>query len=194
MTLTSKYDVGAVVYQADVSEIIKPVPCPDCKETQKWEAHTPAGEVLEFACPRCTGWRHDGVPRQRAVLPVVTRMTIGSIRFDTHDGKVEYMCVETGVGSGTIHDESRLCESQESAEKVAASLCAARLLTVEKEQPYQAAALAAECTFTSLAIEKEKVRRRQYQFRLEDVQSAVFSDITDAELREQLRRDLETIS
>jgi enhancing lycopene biosynthesis protein 2 len=47
------------------------------------------------------------------------QLTIGSVRIDTnHESPIEYMCVETGVGSGSVWDERQLYASREEAEAV----------------------------------------------------------------------------
>lgn len=52
-----------------------------------------------------------------ACVPCTEKLTIGSIRIDTNDidKPVSYMCVETGVGSGSVYYESDLHLTEEEA-------------------------------------------------------------------------------
>ncbi len=62
--------------------------------------------------------RVPSLARQRAVASART-LTIGSVRIDTaardYSEPVEYMCVETGIGSGSVYRESHLFETESAA-------------------------------------------------------------------------------
>jgi hypothetical protein len=129
-TITTKYDIGQKVYYASTCVEQKQHPCPDCHGTKRWKALSPAGTEYEFDCPRCsTGYRaEDELSLDYAILaPTVSKLTIGSVRVDTkpfgRDDQVSYMCVETGVGSGSIYNESKLFLTEEEALKVATAMC-----------------------------------------------------------------------
>lgn len=118
---TPKYNIGDTVYSVHESHEQIKLPCPDCNGTKKWTTTSPAGNTMDADCPRCTRQHYDELSLYRHVRSYYTKaMTIGSIRIDTHDtvNPVEYMCVETGVGSGSIWYESRLFATKEAADIV----------------------------------------------------------------------------
>lgn len=127
MILTPKYSIGDIVYCISTFQAQKWHPCPDCKGARKWAAQSPAGAEFTFACPRCAGsyqsYRDISLSYTAHVSSVAT-LTIGSVRTDTADEKcpIDYMCVETGVGSGTIYDETGLFLIREDADKAAQAL------------------------------------------------------------------------
>ena len=126
-TITTKYSVGDVVYHAGTTTERKQHPCPDCNGTRKWNAASPAGADYTFACPRCSAsYRSfDDVSLDyTAFTPLVSKRTIGSVRFNSADGGAEYMCHETGVGSGQIYREAFLFETEEEAQRVAEATAA----------------------------------------------------------------------
>lgn len=124
MDIEIKYKVGDVVYAGRTHQVTKRHSCPDCNDTKAWKAVSPAGVEYVFGCPRCCASysaRHELSLQYSEYAPVVERLTIGSVRLDTNDEKpVSYMCVETGVGSGTIHYQESLflteAEAREHAE------------------------------------------------------------------------------
>lgn len=137
-TISTKYSVGDVVYKAGTISTQKRHPCPDCKGTRSWQAISPGGRGYTFSCPRCGGGyqqNNDLSLNYAAYVPHVDTLTIGSVRVDTHadcdEGPVSYMCVETGVGSGSVHREKTLFETREEAETAAAALAAGQNCTVE---------------------------------------------------------------
>jgi hypothetical protein len=126
---TPKYKIGDFVWYASTATEPRTHPCPDCLGKRTWHVRSPAGGVYEAPCPRCTG-RHQSNSclnlTYRAHVPSVSIFTIGSIRINTADVyPVEYMCVETGVGSGSVYDEHLLHPTKEEAE-VAATILAAK--------------------------------------------------------------------
>lgn len=122
--IETKYNIGDTVFHACTMTEQKKHPCPDCLGSRKWKAVSPAGTEYEFACPRCsTSYLSD---RDIALdyveyVPSVLTRTIGSVRFDSgrDDHPVEYMCVETGVGSGSIYSETDLYPTREEAMEAA---------------------------------------------------------------------------
>ncbi|HWU19348.1 MAG TPA: hypothetical protein VN155_16830 [Devosia sp.] len=134
-TLETKYSVGDTVYYATTTQTRKQHPCPDCKGERKWKAISPAGAEYEFSCPRCaSGYRSERELslEYTAYAPVASKMTVGSIKVDTkpYSGRsgIEYMCLETGVGSGSIYDQNRLFHTEEEA------LEAAQLIANEQDK------------------------------------------------------------
>ena len=131
MTLpTPKYNIGDKVWLAYIESTMARHPCPDCLGTHKWAVKTPAGVDLTCECPRCSSYPPRTVAGKE-VSPLTYRkweghvreLTIGSVRIDTNDDNpVQYMCVQTGVGSGNIWYESKLFEFQCEAEDEAKRL------------------------------------------------------------------------
>jgi hypothetical protein len=121
-TITTKYSVGDTVYCASTMVDRKRHSCPDCKDSKKWKATSPAGTEYDFPCPRCSASFHgdrDLTLDYSAHIPVVRKLTIGSIQVNTAPGSYDsgnrYMCLETGIGSGSTYDEARLFQSEEEA-------------------------------------------------------------------------------
>lgn len=195
MVIEVKYQKGQLVYGCDIDRQLRRLPCPDCLGTQKWEAKTPAGETLEFSCPRCTGWRHAKVPEVWICQPLIRKLTIGTIRVDTGDnGGNSYMCEETGIGSGRIWSESDLFDSEDAALRAGEVRAALADNSPQNKEQYNAASLAASCTYTSDKIREEESRRRKYQFQAEDAAQVVFDKtLDDAEVRVRLRDILEKV-
>jgi hypothetical protein len=120
--IETKYSVGDVVFLASTSIERKQHPCPDCNGSRRWKALSPAGGEYSFTCPRCSGSyraNSDMSLDYSSSVPAVRRLTIGSVRHDSaeRDGRspTTYMCLETGVGSGSIYDESKLFSTEEAA-------------------------------------------------------------------------------
>lgn len=121
--LIPKYVIGDKVWCDNINRQAFKHECPDCKGTGHWSCTTPGGFTFTLPCQRCT--QHAYLSDQRLRLdyyrwvPIVTLLTIGSVRTDTaaREGeRVSYMCRETGVGSGNIYYEGRLFNTQEEAE------------------------------------------------------------------------------
>lgn len=126
-----RYRVGDRVWHATSQRSEERYPCPDCKATGKWSALSPLGNTYEMRCPRCDGRAHLGRWSYRGD---VRELTIGSIRIDTHANQswhdnepVQYMCVETGVGSGQIYNERALFPAEDQARAAAQLLANAAL-------------------------------------------------------------------
>lgn len=134
-TIETKYSVGDVVFHASTTTERKQHPCPDCKGLRKWKAVSPAGGEYSFTCPRCSGSyrsNHDMSLDYSSSVPVVRKLTIGSVQYNSAPGSYDhgarYMCCETGVGSGSIYEEDKLFETE------AAAMVAATLLAAESNQ------------------------------------------------------------
>jgi hypothetical protein len=106
---TPKHAIGDVVFAWEIIDSQERKPCPDCRETGKWTATSLAGTSVDVECPRCSGRT---CLSQRDHSYRVRQLTIGSIRIDTAPHEVEdavmYMCLETGIGSGSLWNESKL--------------------------------------------------------------------------------------
>lgn len=134
-TIETKYAIGDVVFYATTDAVTKQHPCPDCKDTRKWKALSPAGVEYDFACPRCSVsflGNNDLTLRYSSFEGRVSKLTIGSVRTDSHsDRKVQYMCLETGVGSGSVYDEADLFPYQDMAMEAAKAKAASMNVNVE---------------------------------------------------------------
>jgi hypothetical protein len=119
--IETKYSIGDVVYHGRNETVAVRTECPDCKGSREWAVTTPAGQTMTTGCPTC-----DALGGSRGFIeryersPKVETLTIGSVRFNSHEGddcgQISYMCRETGVGSGSIWYESRLRATREEAE------------------------------------------------------------------------------
>lgn len=124
-----KYKKGDVVYLASTTTIGAKHECPDCKGTGKWPIVSPAGIEMDMDCPRCNfrSYNRDDLSLEYTkYVNSVKALTIGSVRIDTSDEEnpITYMCVETGIGSGSVYTESRFCETKEHAEETSSARCA----------------------------------------------------------------------
>lgn len=118
-----KYSIGQQVYAVHVSWLEERVQCPDCMGTKEWKVVLPSGEEFQHPCNTCRfGWQVTGFVSNYADRARISHLTIGSIQVDTaSDEPVRYMCVETGIGTGTIHYEKTLHPNKESADVYAAA-------------------------------------------------------------------------
>lgn len=119
-----RFAIGQKVWGATTRDAAEELGCPDCLGKKMWQVTSPAGTVGEVACPRCGG---HGVLLLRSVRGEVRELTVGSVRIDTQEREdhVEYMCEETGIGSGTLHAERLLFLTREGAQ-VEAEMMSAR--------------------------------------------------------------------
>jgi hypothetical protein len=135
MKIESKYSIGDIVYRSGTVANRKQRPCPDCLGTRKWKATSPAGADYEFPCPRCgSSYRssHELSLDYSQFEPSITKLTIGNVQFNSaegaHDSGFRYMCVETGIGSGSVYNENDLHLSEADA------IAAAQLIANEQNQ------------------------------------------------------------
>lgn len=195
MKLETKFSIGDVVWNASTTRVSKRHPCPDCKDTRKWKAVSPAGGEYSIPCPRCrTQYRSDDkLSLDYAEFgPAAQCLTIGSVRLDTaphsNDDPVSYMCHETGVGSGTIYRESRLHSSQ------AKAMAAATLLATDqnKTTPWVAEIYDRTLSLSDYQFDNAlaKAGRDQLIKTNTDVQM-LFEDLRDCEDMDAIRARLE---
>lgn len=181
-----KYEVGQTVWTADATDEAIQAACPDCNDTKKWTATSPAGESFDFPCPRCTGHDLHKMLHQKAVY-TVRKLTIGSIRIDSSDidAPVSYMCHETGVGSGTVWRESRLAADDAGAAVIGRGVVAEREIwrakQIDQHERNNGAAGTAERvrvalryhTFTTAEIVKARSEAWQVGYRFENLCNAI---------------------
>jgi hypothetical protein len=114
-----KFNIGQTIFYANVSWTSKDVQCPDCLGTKKWKVTLPSGEEFQHPCNTCRrGYYETGTIQEWGDFLEIKERTIGSIQIDTNskDEPIRYMCVETGVGSGSIYPEVCLFAIKEEAE------------------------------------------------------------------------------
>lgn len=131
---TPKYRIGQQVFHASKWSTSGQYPCPDCLGSGKWKVTTPAGSEMVSGCQRCGQYSSSDIPSLKfqkwegSVQP----LTIGSVQINTAAGKdhhwqrdpVQYMCRETGIGSGTVYDERKLYLTEDEAKQVADAMAA----------------------------------------------------------------------
>lgn len=129
-TLTTKFSMGDVVWNASTTTGTFQHKCPDCDGARKWEARSPAGGVFAIPCPRCSVQYHGNDEMRLNYTKFVAhaeQRTIGQIRaISGPEPGVEYMCRETGIGSGNIYHERYLFETKEAALACAEAMAAAK--------------------------------------------------------------------
>lgn len=125
-TIETKYAIGDVVWHANTNSEKKRRDCPDCLGAKKWAITSPAGGEYSIACPRC--WTSYMSDRDLSLeyaqfVGNARKLNIGSVRHDSHNfgegAKTEYMCLETGIGNGSIYREHDLFSTEEEAQAVA---------------------------------------------------------------------------
>ncbi len=141
MAIETKFQIGDVVYYATTAETVGKLPCPDCRDTRTWQAVSPGGRGYTFGCPRCSAnyaAHHELSLRYNEHKPAARRLTIGSVRYDSHgvECPVSYMCVETGVGGGSVYNESRLFATEAEALRYAEGMAQGSNLKALKEGRY----------------------------------------------------------
>ncbi len=115
------YEIGTVVFLAQSSWQSVPIECPDCKGQKTWEVSTPAGEKFSTYCRTC--WHgYDGcfgTVNEYGYRASTRRLTIGMVctRQSEAKAEIQYMCEESGVGSGSMWNESELFFSEEVAKR-----------------------------------------------------------------------------
>jgi hypothetical protein len=106
-------------------------PCPDCLGLKIWWAVLPSGDWVVVDCSTCD--KHYGPTGQKTTfkyVPFVEQLTIGAVGVEIHprpeDGPIRYMCVETGIGSGSVYYERNVHATREEA-MAAAELVVAQM-------------------------------------------------------------------
>lgn len=133
MNIETKFDLGDRVWQTWNGSESYWEPCAFCNATGRISS---ADGSLTSACPTCYGRKGDTEWRPKAWL-VNGPFTVGQVRvqitdspgLDQSDEPIEwdnykartdseekYMLVETGIGSGTLHDADNLHATEEEAQ------------------------------------------------------------------------------
>ena len=139
-TPTPKYAIGDTVFRARCDERKTTLPCPDCLGTGKWKATSPGGTEVDMDCPRCKRDNYEASLSLQAWTfhPRTECLTIGRVSTEANrDGSthVQYMCVETGVGSGSVYREELLHATEPEAREAAEAECAAKQAEYDARPP-----------------------------------------------------------
>jgi hypothetical protein len=195
--LTPKYKIGQKVFRGLASKSVEILPCPDCAGTLKWRAISPAGGEFEIPCPRCDQWSSVLPPLKTLTWkPYVKTLTISSVRTDTADehSPITYMCVETGIGTGSVYNEQDLAETKDQALVIAQGLCDAAILNYQSKPAVVEQLKISTYTFARGIAEQDKNKIRDLKWKLRDAQKVIFDEsLSDSECREKLKEDLETV-
>lgn len=111
MIITSKYNIGDTVLTGHVESTSYWETCPECDGKGH---HKVEGKDLTLKCGTCNkGYQYEnpGKVKNWKWTPVVETLTIGQVRGKVTKGEpdeIDYMCEETGVGSGAVWAENRL--------------------------------------------------------------------------------------
>lgn len=131
MKISTKYDINSKVFKISKRPSQKWIPCPSCGGS---------GKVTllngERSCPDCygrkgsieygdDGWFADSTPitvgQIKACVQNIEKSgdfeNYGTFKKGANTFSNEYMCYETGIGSGSIHYEGTLWHSLEEAEE-----------------------------------------------------------------------------
>jgi hypothetical protein len=191
--IETKFDVDDVVWHACTITSSRQHPCPDCLGERQWKAHSPAGTDYVVACPRCTDVYMSNRTLNLKYLwhePRVKRLTIGLVRAnaDGWDGgapKHEYMCRETGIGSGSIYREASLFHTEEEAMTVA--LMAAQVANMDATgwaaQQYADTARFCDYQINDAAVTAAETSARELRYAVE----YLIEDLNDAQTVTEVR-------
>lgn len=139
MDIKTKFNLGDQVWSGEGYWQNKYKQCPDCLGKKQFDVTTPAGEKFATSCPTCSeGWQSTGRVREYGFSPLINHLTIGQVRVEIRDGEVgqaeEYMCHQTGVGSGRCWKVMYLFHTMEEALEFAQAECERKALEKEIEE------------------------------------------------------------
>lgn len=117
MILISKFDIGDKVFEGQARLTQTSIPCDFCEGTGKRDVPSATQGTItrRVPCPKCKGARE--FPGPPAFTISVVELTIGEVRItDGRQGREEqYMCEETGIGSGRLYDADKITSTEEDA-------------------------------------------------------------------------------
>lgn len=195
--LTTKYDMGQRVWRAHTTIEQKQHPCPDCLGTREWEVASPAGGAFKVECPRCAaGYQaeRDLSLKYAWAEAAATPLTIGQIKASTEKGDEwdsgnRYMCLETGIGSGSVYPEASLFETE--AEALAAAQVKADATNAKADhwiaQQYDKSLKFSDYQLRDARIASADRRRISAEVRI----GMLLDDLADAETVEDVRERVE---
>jgi hypothetical protein len=114
-TISFKHSIGDKVWVAGSSYKQTSVLCPSCFGTKEWTIIFGDGSREQCPCQTCKrGWEPGtGYLYFNEWQPTVRLVTIGSVRFND---EAEYMCEETGLGSGALYRDKDIFGTEEEAQ------------------------------------------------------------------------------
>lgn len=196
MIIETKFSLGDVVWAAQTKTTTDTFDCPDCMGAKTWKAVSPAGGEYEFKCPRCSanyGPQHPLSLRYTKFEGYTQRLTIGQVRGAV-GGEVrepiEYMCRETGVGSGALWKEDRLfatqAEAQAEADRLAEESNAGGVPWVKKQYDEQLAL----CDYELGEARSEEARKelRRARYAVDDLVTDMEDAVDLAEAKDAVER------
>ncbi len=190
--ITTKYSVGDAVFHASTTTERKRHPCPDCLGSRKWLAKSPAGREYEFGCPRCAdGYRsdHDSSIDYTAFIPSIQRLTIGQVRAQVgHEPRNEYMCRETGIGSGSVYYEKDLFPTEAEALDAATIKAAASNIQVPwAAEQYSKSLEISDYQLSDASVKAERDRLSKIRITL----NYLVEDIRGCSTIEEVQREID---
>lgn len=142
-TLTTKFDVGDVVFYATTESVRRRRPCPDCLGTRTWQAISPGGRGYTFGCPRCsTNYQSnsDLSLDETVAEPRAAKFTILQVGWDSGWGDEQagpvYKSWPPGGGGGTSLREHQVFETEEQAMEAAKLLAEAQTTRIAENPNY----------------------------------------------------------
>lgn len=113
MILESRYNIGDKVWRITYNEKNIPIECPACRGLAK--VLYPDGQ--ERNCVECYGRGLRNFKTECKWFVESKSLTIGMIRIiqDGRSKRVEYMCLETGINSGSVYKEEYLFLAKQEA-------------------------------------------------------------------------------
>jgi hypothetical protein len=131
--LSTKFDLGDLVWKIDRSNEVLTVPCRFCRGERWLRVESEGGDASKgVPCPECKGAGKVDLGTWPVWKVYTGQMRIGKIEVVLYDHTVErgehavpirdaekYMAVETGLGSGSVHDAEDLFADRDLAEKEA---------------------------------------------------------------------------
>lgn len=161
-----KYKIGQEVWYGSSQPGMEKFPCPDCLETGEWSLKSPAGLEGTVQCPRCKGSR---CLTQYIHQPFIEALTIGSIQTNTAveaKRSVQYMCTETGVGTGRVYSQQDLFLTPEEAQQDAETKIALANAKLEKDPKRAELRYLSEYDIRTSMLKKDELEASKYRNRL----------------------------
>ena len=123
MNIETKYSIGDKVWKINQAMPKVWLPCTFCEGHEKPQsALADPTEIVGLdgnkrRCPECIGLGGHHA-RHKLAWAVVDELTIGQVGYRSSSKETEesYMCVETGVGGGTIHYVDTLYPTKKEAQ------------------------------------------------------------------------------
>ena len=123
MKIETKYSLGDKVWKINQAMPKVWEPCTFCEGHERPQsALADPTEIIGFdgkkrRCPECIG-KGGCFQRHKLAWSITGELTVGLVeyRFSSAETRESYMCVETGVGGGSIHYVDTLYPSEKEAQ------------------------------------------------------------------------------